>query len=277
MSTRRSKYWCFTINNPTDSDTPPLDDVTYIIYSYEEGSKEETPHWQGYVEYSSPRSLARMKKLMPRAHCEARRGTSLQASDYCKKDGALILEQGTISPPPNTKQNEARKRNWSLAMSLAKEGRFDEMDESILFPHYHAAKRIRQDYQLPPPDLEEVTGFWFVGPPNTGKSYTARKLYPGLYDKPCNKWWDGYQGQETVLVDDFDLNHKVLGHHLKRWADCYSFPAEHKGTTIQIRPKRIIVTSNYTISELFCEDPQLCDAITRRFAVTEFSEVYRKK
>lgn len=210
-----------------------------------------------------------MKALLPTAHLEKRRGTGKEASDYCKKDGDFE-EYGTLAPGRGAAGGEANKRRYEEAFDTAKKGDLDDVDKDLLIRHYHAFKRIKQDYQVAPPPLDECCGYWYYGPPNTGKSYAARERHPGYYDKPCNKWFDGYRGEETIILDDFDHQHKVLGHHLKRWADRYAFPAEQKGTTVQIRPKRIIVTSNYRIEEIFCEDPVLVRALERRFTVEEF-------
>lgn len=85
----------------------------------------------------------------------------------------------------------------------------------------------------------------------------------------CNKWWDGYTDQETVLLEDFDKSHDKLLHHIKIWADRYPFPGEKKGTAFVIRPKLIIVTSNYHPSEIWPGEVE-ADPILRRFKLVHF-------
>lgn len=84
-----------------------------------------------------------------------------------------------------------------------------------------------------------------------------------LFIKPINKWWDGYKNQEIVLIEDWDKTHRILAHHIKIWADRYRFTGEMKGSSRVIRPKLIVITSNYRIDECF-EGPDI-DAIKRRF------------
>ena len=61
---------------------------------------------------------------------------------------------------------------------------------------------------------------WFYGGSGTGKSYTARKMWPEAYIKQANKWWDDYKQEPCTLIEDFDIIHDKLAHHLKIWADC---------------------------------------------------------
>ncbi len=273
----KQKHWCFTNNNPTVSDRECLHSieneghVLYIVYGSELGEKHDIPHLQGFVTFANRKSLAQVRAVLPRAHWEAksRHSTYKEAIDYCKKDGDYV-EWGEPPVDPAVKL----KRRWTKAFEDAKVGDFESIPKDMLIRYYHSFKRIQQDYPTIPKNNEKTCGQWYVGPTGFGKTRTAVARYPNLYDKPLNKWWDGYRGQETVLIDDLAPAHgKWIGHLMKRWADWKSFPAEQKGTTVMIRPKRIIVTSQYTIDEVFYDPQDKCtvDAIKRRFKVTNFT------
>lgn len=91
--------------------------------------------------------------------------------------------------------------------------------------------------------------------------------------KSQNKWWDGYNNQDVVLIDDFDKMGTGLSHYLKIWADPYGdIDGEIKGSTIPLNFKELYITSNYTIEELFWseQDQQLSSALLRRFEVLNF-------
>ena len=68
-----------------------------------------------------------------------------------------------------------------------------------------------------------------------------------------NKWWDGYENHKVILIDDFDLKGECLGHYMKIWADCYSFTAEVKGSTIKPIYDCFFVTSQYLPRDIWCQ------------------------
>lgn len=132
-----------------------------------------------------------------------------------------------------------------------------------------------------PPEVQDLTTFdneWIWGLPDTGKSYTARRENYPFFTKLHNKWWLGYQGESAVLYDDLSkTDAQWVGDFLKTWADLYAFPVETKFGGMMIRPKRIIVTSNYSIETLFGHDEELCAALKKRFKVRHFVEPFKPK
>lgn len=268
----RSLGWCFTINNPTDSDHKELDYLQannlykYIVFGREVG-KDGTPHLQGYIQLKLKKALSGMKKLLTRAHLEAQRGSFSQAIEYCKKDKDFY-EDGVIPMDQATKGKRGREF-WEETKQLAKAGKLEEIDPEIYIRFYKSLKSISTDHATMPPDAPDTTGYWYYGETGTGKSYTARKENPGFYLKMCNKWWDNYQGEEVAIIEDFDKQHSVLGYHLKIWADRYAFPAEVKGGKINIRPLKIVITSNWHPKDIWTE-AQTLEPILRRFIIKHF-------
>nr|QXP08314.1 MAG: replication associated protein [Arizlama virus] len=265
----RSRSYCFTLNNYSQEEYEALQntEAKYIILGKEKG-ESNTPHIQGYIYFTTVKSLDQLKKLQPRAHWEIAKGNAEQNRTYCSKDGDF-WEKGT--PPLTSKQKgEANAERWESAKRAAIEGRLDDVPDDIYIKYYRTIKEIKKDNMPHIPDHPDVTGEWYWGEAGSGKSRTAREKHPNSYLKMCNKWWDGYQNEPTVIIDDVDVNHKVLGHHLKIWGDRYAFLAETKGGALRIRPQKIIVTSQYSIDQIW-EDEETRAAIKRRFKQTHFT------
>lgn len=180
---------------------------------------------------------------------------------YCKKDGNYITNEDIDS----ARHNKA-KRNMELIKMDPKEAVEGGYIGFCALPSFLKAKREWKNLEEVPLLIERKC-FWIYGEPRLGKSYACRSAYPDLYEKPQNKWWDGYQGETAVLLDDFDKQGACLGHYLKIWADNYRFNAEVKGGMLRPCYTVLLVTSNYTPDQIFTEDKELCDAIAARFQV----------
>lgn len=268
MNNERSRSWTWTLNNYTDEEKEELKDlgesgtVRYMVYGFEESASNGTPHVQGFIYFSHAKTFRSVQKLIPRAHLERSAGSPEQNRTYCTKDGNF-LEFGEC-PLSSKAKGEKESERWSRAKEAAMSGELDDIDGDIFIRCYAALKKIKKDYMQKPEDANDVTGVWYYGLAGAGKSRTAREEWPEAYPKMANKWWDGYQGERFVILDDLDKTHKVLGHHLKIWADRYSFLAEDKGGGMHIRPEKFIVTSQYRIEEIW-EDEETVAALTRRF------------
>nr|QGF19362.1 replication associated protein [Antarctic circular DNA molecule] len=264
--------WCYTLNNYSLEEAVAVLEMqsSYHICGKEVGD-EGTPHLQGYIIFKSVKALSGVKKLQSRAHWEQAKGTTTQNVTYCSK-GGLFSETGT-RPKTSKEVGELQKEQWADVVRSVREGTC-EHEYPKEFIQYNAT--INRLYQPQVHEIQVYTGIWFYGPPGTGKSRKARDDFPGAYDKLMNKWWDGYVDEESVIIDDIDTTHVHMGLFLKRYADHYPFRAEYKGGSKLIRPKHIIVTSNYSIEDIFGTGTEMTKAIQRRYKVTQFKSLIAK-
>jgi len=271
-NTSKHRHYVFTINNPTLEDPSALEGPTltsimaisgvrYCVIGLERGI-QNTPHFQGAISFTSPRSQSSVRKLI-RGHIEVQRGTHQQARAYCQKDGKYV-EWGTPTVDPG-EQAAQQSTDWEEAFELAKSGRLDAISAEKRIRYYRTFQLIKRDYQGPVPSLEGVCGQWIYGPSGTGKSHAVHSAFPGAYLKDVSKWFCGYQGEDTIWIDDVDPSQSSwLARFLKIWADRYPFPAQVKGGSMVIRPKRVIITSNYSIDSMGFSESDL-PAIQRRY------------
>lgn len=148
----------------------------------------------------------------------------------------------------------------------------DDIDSEVYIKYYRTLKEIGKDNQPRPEDLHSGTqvGYWYYGETGAGKSHAAYNEFPSHYRKIANnKWFDGYQGEPTIILDDFDKSFHYMGFHLKIWADRYAFVAESKGGSKMIRPKQCVITSNVAPWDIWADDATL-QPILRRFKVVHF-------
>lgn len=262
MTQQQSKRWCFTVNNfePHHEDTLKSLPTLYLVYGRETG-ESGTPHLQGFVTFKANKRLTALKKILPTAHWEITKGTSLQASDYCKKDDPDFFESGKV--PTQGKRNDLSAATDMIQLGSSVSEVAQEHPET--FVKFGRGLRDLALILQQPYNHECTRGLWIWGPPGTGKSHAAREAYPDAYLKPQSKWWDGYAMQKSVILDDLDIS--SLGHYLKIWADKYACTGETKGGTVALQHRDFIVTSNYSPAELWKEDEMMASAIERRFRI----------
>jgi len=266
MLQKSSRRWVFTINNPSSVCAQVLSDLpcVYMIYGDEVAPTTGTQHYQGYVVFDRPHRLSALKKVFPPGtHLEPAIGTTAQCVTYCSKEG-WPTEHG-VRPMDRKEVGADYSQKYADAIASAKAGCLDEVAPGLYLKFYSTLRRIQKDHMIKPESLSGTCGLWIYGPSGSGKTHSVVNAYPDRYITPLNKWWDGYQQEEVVHLDEVAPTHtQWIAPYLKKWADKWPFDAEVKGGAMQLRPQKLIVTSNYSIDQMGFA-PEDLDAIKRRY------------
>lgn len=274
--------WCFTLNNPTPEETTKLQAALqhaakYFVIGKEKGANG-TPHLQGFVILRTKNRLNQMKTLLgtPRVHLEKTLGTSIQAANYCKKDGDYI-EQGELQTGRHI-QNSVQEQLKAAKEAVDQGASMDDLWEHHFFI-MAKYQRALETYMLlvkaktarKKPRVEVIWGMSGTG--KTRYAYdTARIFYDNdFWVYPGRGWFDGYSGQRVAIFDDFygDMDFGVFLKVLDR----YPLRVPVKGSFVQWNPDRIYITSNVSPTEWFKNLKQFQEeAMKRRFDVVH--EVY---
>jgi len=259
---------CFTINNYTTDDIVGMSAIEwhYVIVGWECG-ENGTPHMQGYGELAKVTRWSSIKKSMPRAHLEGRKGSQKQAIDYSKKEG-FYTEHGTPKKQ-GARGDLDRVRDDALEGGMRSVTTWGNMQQIRVAEKFLAHNEEARDWQ---PDV-----YWLWGATGTGKSRIARELCTNKDDvyvkNTATKWWDGYDGHENVIIDDFRPSWWDLTYMLGL-LDRYEFRVETKGGHRQFKPKTIIVTSALPPATCYTGTGECVKQLLRRVSlVTEVGGV----
>lgn len=265
----RHRAWVYT--RYPDKHGPlqfPLDRrIEYIIEGRELCPSTLATHGQGYVRFSEGVSLSSCQELLGDSshsmHCEGRKGTEDQAVRYCKKDGCYI-ERGTRARQGTRKDLELAMHWIRSRVGLGQ--RWDFVEEQlcdefgVLWLQYH--KRFRKYYDVCVRrngsrrlDRGPVAVSVFIGPPGTGKTRAAIEENPEAFIHNGGKWFDGYDGHDVVIFDDFDPD-RISIFTMLRLLDRYRYRVERKGGFEDFNPSKIIITTNHEIDNWYptCTD-----------------------
>lgn len=263
----RHRPWMFTINNPLPEDEPDVWAETpsrYVVWQHELG-ENQTPHIQGYLVLREARTLSSVKLLHQRAHWEPRRGTHRQAKEYCTKSETRTSGPTELGEEPQQGFRSDLARIKILLESGADLAEVAEVNFGI-YLQYRRSLQAYRELKLPHRS-SSVTVIVMFGPTGTGKSKFAHETFPNAYWKPPGKWWPDYQGQSTVIFDEFYGTWWTHSEML-RLLDRYPVSVEGKGTYVKLVATKFVITSNVPphqwYTEQYLKHPHAWPALERR-------------
>lgn len=261
-----SKYYILTLpaNQWVFAPTYLPDAVEYMSGQLELGANGLL-HWQFVVYLVERRRSSYVRQMYPSAHVEATK--SAAARKYVHKEETRVdqsqFQIGSLRPLRN------EKKDWDNIWTLARAGNLLEIPADIRIRCYSTLRRIEKDYMLPPPLEREV--YVFYGSTGTGKSKRAwdEATWEAYPKDPNTKFWDGYQQQPNVVIDEF--RGLISISNLLRWFDRYPVNIEVKGGACQLLATKIWITSNLPPVAWYPDlDAETYRALERRLIITRF-------
>lgn len=202
----------------------------------------------GFINFKSKREFSFIKRLLgSSAHIEPSKGSDSQNQKYCVKENdywewGVPLKQGQ------------RKDLEAVVETIRQSGRMSEVVRAHpdTYIKYHRGIEKLFGYLS-----ERTERSWktetiiYYGEPGTGKSRAAKEISENrgykIYYKTRGDWWDNYNGQEAVIIDDF--YGWIKYDEMLRITDRYPLQVPVKGGFTEFLAKLVIITSNRPISD----------------------------
>lgn len=231
-----SRSWCITsYTEPIPKNENPL---RYYVYQTEKCPSTENIHWQIYAEFANPIRFKAAQTLLgvKNAHCEKRIGTREQARDYCMKlDTRLNASVQPVQWGSWAAGGQGTRTDLSGLLEMIKKGAKNidiiEANPACYGQYRNTIKDYRFEVlkqQTKEQRKVKVEVHWG----NAGVGKTHHALYnrgEDIFNINFNStvWWDGYEGEKTLVIDEFYGNipyHEILqvlqGHQLRLPIKC---------------------------------------------------------
>lgn len=203
-----------------------------------ETSKDGKKHLQIFISFKWKYSWKAFKKIMGDAHFET---ALVQNWNYELKEMNYEIEDNRIQGKRTDLVKLKKKLIEGTNMRKVVRDTFN----------YQAIRMAEKFYQYCEKErpIKKIKVIWIHGKTGCGKTkwvYDNFKPY-----KPINyKWWNGYDGHKTVLIDEFRRDFCKY-HELLKLLDIYPYQVESKGGSRQIQANTFIITSCFHPEEVY--------------------------
>lgn len=308
----RVRSCCITWNNyqkyePEKAWLWVLENCTYAVFGREvsppteENNMEGTPHWQGYFEFTSQKSVATIKKHLEGCHVEKpyENSTPRHCAGYCKK-GTFSEESLTKDEYINFVKNGKYSyffmnpyMDWSGEEfgKISNQGKRTDIDNAVesiaagdsmrtvfrdharVAVKYHRGLQAVRWAYMEPRKLDEMpTVYVYWGLTGVGKTRRAMEDFEDedryVWNPSQGTWFDGYDGEKIIVFDEF--RGQLPFAMLLNICDRHSCRVQVKGGMVELQADKIIFTSCKHPRDWYqCfDDQEKYDQLDRRITKT---------
>jgi len=224
----QARDWCFTVNNPTQSETEfiaylqTIDNLRYAVFQREKAPETGTEHYQGYCEFTQPKWFSTIKKILSKPtigvddHIEPRHGKRSQAREYCMDEETRIsptyyevgefIEDGERSDLTDIMQDIESGMSF-YELSKKHGNRFIRV---MKWANEYRQSHLENKYKR---TFRQMKVYYIYGSAGCGKtSYVFNKHgYDNVYRTTNYEfgWIDDYNGEPVLFLDEFRSSFKI--------------------------------------------------------------------
>ena len=174
--------------------------------------------------------------------------------NYIKKEGEFAEFNADQCPVKKEQENKEEKRLLMLRGKLE-----EEYIKGTLGPvDVIRAKKIRQIFAMErkPDPYKKKLVLWFKGDTGEGKTRSAVEIAERYnldwwMSSESLKWFDGFDGQQVAIIDEFRKTMLSEWSFLLRLLDGYSLFVQVKGGFTRWNPKIVVITTPASPEECF--------------------------
>lgn len=212
---------------------PVNGEYTYVCWGVEQCPTTLRTHFQGFIVLNRSHRLPKAKRIVGGGcdtHLEARRGSREDAREYCRKDGEFTELGNWVF--------DGLKTGDILSLSVEK----IKEDYPLMYVRYW--RGIERLHAVKSPAWRNVECTWLWGETGCGKTRSVVELGSVYKIDPPYRWWDGYDNEDILLIDDFSYDAIPRG-TLLNLLDGYSLRLETKGSHCWAQWTKVYITSNF--------------------------------
>lgn len=278
----KCREWCWTyFTDEVDWELRVHKSELYSTYQWEISTTNSKRHAQGFTQFKSPISFNSMRKMVPGAHLEKRRGSVQEAITYCHKQrtrenpNGVPFERGIAEMkdrPGKRNELEAFKESAKTGVKrkemmedhsevmakfpqFAKEymelyggNQIEEMKDVLLRPWQRQAKKILDG------PVDERSIFWFYDERGgKGKSFFSKWLMQNYETFYCrggkgNDILYAYSGQRVVIFDYTRETEQYVGYGvMEALKDGVYFSAKYQSAMKTWKQPHVFVFANFEL------------------------------